>query len=115
MNKHRRYIKSELVKELAERVFNENGRGATIEDIMETFVVTEKKAQRIIKHLRNCKIFFTAHDLEKENIHIKGIKRERPQRYYSISSKTKLIERIKNNNVLKHTTGVYRPIRQPKG
>jgi hypothetical protein len=113
MYKARKYIKSNEVKELAERVFDENGRGSTIEDIMETFVVTEKKAQRIIKHLRNCKILFTAHDLEKENIHIKGIKRERPQRYFSIGSKTKLVERLKKN-VLKDTTGYIDPLGHQK-
>jgi hypothetical protein len=105
MYKPRKYIKSKEVKELAERVFDENGRGATIEDIMQTFGVIKRKAQRIIKHLHDKKVLFTAQDVEKENIHIKGIERERPQKYYSTSSKTKLVERLKNNNVLKDTTG----------
>lgn len=105
MSKVRKYIKSTEVKELAERVFEENGRGFTIEDVVKTFEVRKKKAQRMVKHLHGKKILFTANDLEKENIRINGIRRQRPQRYYYLSSKTKLVERLKNNNVLKDATG----------
>ena len=104
MKKHRKNIKAEEVKELVERIFDENGRGTTIEDIINIFEVTKKKAQRMVKHLRVSKVLFTAQDLEIENIHIEGIKRERPQRYFSIGSKTKILERL-NRNVLKDTTG----------
>jgi hypothetical protein len=113
MKKHRKYIKSEEIKELVERVFDENGRGTTIEDIINTFEVAKNKAQRIVKHLHDSKVLFTAQDLEIENIHIEGIKRERPQKYYSISSKTKLVERLKKN-VLKDTTGYIDPLGDQK-
>ncbi len=113
MKKHRKYIKSEEVKELVERVFDENGRGTTIEDIITIFEVAKKKAQRIVKHLRVSKVLFTAQDLEIENIHIEGVKRERPQKYYCITSKTKLIERL-NKNVLKDTTGYIDPLGNQK-
>jgi hypothetical protein len=113
MRKHRKYIKSEEVKELVERLYDENGRGTTIEDIINTFGVIKKKAQRIVKHLHVSKILFTAQDLEKEGFHIKGIKRERPQRYFSIGSKTKIIERSRNN-VLKDTTEYIDPLGNQK-
>jgi hypothetical protein len=113
MKKHRKYIKSEEVKKLVERVFDENGRGTTIEDIINTFEVAKNKAQRIVKYLHDSKVLFTAQDLEIENIHIEGIKRERPQKYYSISSKTKLVERLKKN-VLKDTTGYIDPLGDQK-
>lgn len=113
MRKHRKYIKSEEVKELVERLYDENGRGTTIEDIINTFEVAKKKAQRIVKYLHVSKILFTAQDLEKEGFHIKGIKRERPQRYFSIGSKTKIIARSRNN-VLKDTTGYIDPLGNQK-
>jgi hypothetical protein len=113
MNKRRKYIKSKEVKELVERLYDENGMGTTIEDIINTFEVAKKKAQRIVKHLYVSKILFTAQDLEKEGFHIKGIKRERPQRYFSIGSKTKIIERSRNN-VLKDTTGYIDPLGDQK-
>jgi hypothetical protein len=109
MRNHRKYIKSEEVKELVERLFEENGRGTTIEDIINTFEVAKKKAQRMVKHLHVSKILFTAQDLEKDGFHIKGIKRERPQKYFSIGSKTKVIERSRNN-VLKDTTEYMDPL-----
>jgi hypothetical protein len=91
------YIKSESVKLLAEKIYDENGRGITFKDIMTEFELKERKAHRILKHFHSRKVLFTAYDLEKDGIHIRGIKRKRPQRYYSIGSKTKVIGRLKNN------------------
>jgi len=108
MYKNRKYIKSKQVKELAEKIYGENGRGITYEDINKSFEVKKGKAQRILKHLHVKKVLFTAQDLENEDIHINGIKRERPQRYYSIGSKTKMIERLKKN-VLKDATEYMDP------
>lgn len=98
------YIKETSVKLLAEKIYNENGRGITYEDIMNVYEVKKRPAQRTLKHFHARKELFTANDLEKEGFHIKGIKRKRPQRYYSIGSKTKVLERWKNN-VPKDTTG----------
>jgi hypothetical protein len=97
------YIKATDIKLLAEKIYDENGRGITLEDIITEFEVKKRKAQRTLKHFHTRKELLTAYDLEKEGFHIKGIKRERPQRYFSIGSKTKLIERLKNN-VPKDTT-----------
>ncbi len=101
---HRNYIKSERVKELAEKKYEENGKGITIQDIIIECGLSKLKAQRKVKHLLRQKILFTAQDLKNEGITIKRIKRERPQRYYSISNKTGIIERLTKKNVLNDTT-----------
>jgi hypothetical protein len=103
MFRNKTYLKAVNVKKLAEKIYNENGRGITFEDIMTEFGVKERKAQRTLKHFHARKVLFTALDLEIEGFHIKGIKRKRPQRYFSIGSKTKVLERLKNN-VPKDTT-----------
>ena len=108
MLKQKNYIKAARVKVLAEKIYDENGRGMTFEDITIQFELKKPKAQRTLKHFHTKKVLFTAHDLEKDGFHIKGIKRERPQRYFSIGSKTKVIERLRNN-VLKDTTGYIDP------
>jgi len=36
MYKHGKYIKAASVKELAEKIYNENGRGMTLEDPSDT-------------------------------------------------------------------------------
>ncbi len=99
----RRYVRSSQVKELAEKNYNENGRGITFEDIMAKFGVSKPKAQRSLKHFLDKRVLFTAEDLKKEGISILGIKRENPQRYYLTNLKTKMIESRKNN-VQKDTT-----------
>ncbi len=105
------YIKAASVKLLAEKIYDENGRGITFEDITTKFEVKKPKAQRTLKHFHAKRTLFTASDLEKEGFYIKGIKRERPQRYFSIGSKTKVIGRLKNN-VPKDTTG-HRDLLEP--
>ncbi len=106
----RKYIKSELVIELAEKKFKENGKGITIRDIIREFGITKKTAQRLVKHHLERKILFTAQDLKDEGIVSKGIKRENPQRYYSKTNKTALIERLNRKNVLKDTTEGMDPL-----
>ena len=96
-NKHRRYVKRHQVKELAEKRYVENGMGITFEDIMARFGVSKPKAQRKLKHFVGERLLFTAEDIKKEGIAIKGIKRERPQRYYLTELKTRIIESRKNN------------------
>jgi hypothetical protein len=71
----RKYLPSNLVKEFAKKIYNENGIGITIQDIINEYGLDKKKAaQRKIKHLLEHKILFTAIDLEKEGIKIRGIK-----------------------------------------
>jgi hypothetical protein len=48
---------------------------------------------------------FTADDLIKQGIHLKGFKRERPQRYYLTEMKARIIGDNKNN-VQNSTTGI---------
>ncbi len=101
--RQRKYAKKAQVKELAEKNYAENGRGITFEDIMARFGVSKSKAQRKLKHFLGEGFVFTAEDLIKEGIHLNGIKRKNPQRYYLTDLKTKIIE-SRNNNVQKDTT-----------
>ena len=70
--------------------YDENGRGITIHDIRYEFGISKKVAQRKIKHLMKRKVIFTALDLEKEGIIIRGIK-----------------ERIRRDTILVNTNQRY--------
>lgn len=105
----RKYVSNELVKEFAKKNYDVNGKGITILDMKNEYKLSKKTIQRKIKHLLKNKTLFTAQDLKKENICIRGIKRERPQRYYATEYKSKLIERVKNN-VPKDTTEYRDPL-----
>ncbi len=64
---------------------------------MTHFGVSKRRAQRTLKHFRMKRFLFTAEDIEKQGIHLKGIKRENPQRYYLTEMKTQIIGNRKNN------------------
>jgi len=100
----RKYIKSDRVQALAERKYEESGKGITIEDIERECEIGKNRAQRKVKHLLRQKTLFTAQDLQNEGITIRGVNRERPQRYYPFTCKTKMMERLTKKNVLKDTT-----------
>ncbi len=104
-NKKRKYITKKQIKEIAEKNFQRNGLGITFRDIMEYFTVGKRKAQRTLKHLRMKKFLFTAEDVTKQGIHLKGLERENPQRYYLAEMKARVIE-SKRNNVQLNTTGI---------
>jgi hypothetical protein len=103
-NKKRKYIKKEQIKEIAENKYQRNGQGITFEDIMYYFTIKKQKAQRTLKHFRMKKLLFTAEDIKKQNIYLKGLDRENPQRYYLTDMKARVIE-SKRNNVQIDTTG----------
>ncbi len=106
---HRKYIKSERVKELAEKKFYENGTGITIQDIISECGLSKRKAQRKVKHLLRHRILFTAQDLKKIGIIIPGVKRERPQRYYPFTKRTGSKERINKKNIPNDTLMTLTP------
>ncbi len=95
--KPRNYITKKQVKEIAEKNLQSNGLGITFKDIMDNFNVGKRKAQRTLKHLRTKTFLFTAEDLTKQGIHLKGLERENPQRYYLTEMKAKIIESRKNS------------------
>ncbi len=101
----RRYTKRQQVKEIAKKKYDENGGAITILDLQVSFRLTKAQAQRQIKHLHMEKFLFTADDLKKQGIVFKGKKRERPQKYYLMDMKAKIIEDNKNN-VQNDTTGI---------
>ncbi len=100
----RKYLKRAQVKELAEKNYSENGRGITVLDVMTKFKVKQGTAQRTLKNLHTNKFLFTGEDLQKQRIIIKGLKREKPQKYYLTEMKARIIEDNKNN-VSNGTTG----------
>jgi hypothetical protein len=100
----RRYIKKEQIKEIAVNKYEVNGLGITFEDITINLRVSKEKAQRILKHHCEENFLFTAQDLEKKGIKLKGFQRENPQRYYLTEMKSKIIEDNKKN-VQIDTTG----------
>ena len=103
--RRRKYTKRQQVKELAKKKYDENGGAITILDLQLSFRINKAQAQRLIKHLHMEKFLFTADDLKKQGIVLKGKKRERPQKYYLTEMKAKIIEDNKNN-VQNDTTGI---------
>ncbi len=76
--KPRKYITEKQIKEIAEKKFQCNGLGITFEDLMKCFTIKKQKAQRTLKHFRMKKLLFTAEDITKQNIHLKGLERDNP-------------------------------------
>jgi hypothetical protein len=74
-------------------------------DLQVTFRLTKGQAQRRVKHLLMKKFLFTADDLIKQGIRLKGFRRERPQKYYLTEMKAKIIENNRKN-ALNDTTGI---------
>lgn len=103
MPNSRRYIKREVIQELCERKYQVNGNGITVIDIQNELRLGKGRAQRLLKHLHSQKFLFTADDLIKEGIVIKGFKRSKPQIYYLTHLKPSIIDAHKKN-VLYPTT-----------
>jgi hypothetical protein len=99
----RRYITKEMIKDLAEKSYSENGRGITFNDLQIEFHISKAEAQRTLKHMKG--FLFTAQDLPEDLRKLTGLQRKIPQEYYLNSKKVVIIENRKNNNVLKDTTG----------
>ena len=70
---------------------------------MKYFNVGKRKAQRTLKHFRMKRFLFTAEDLAKQGIHLKGLERKNPQIYYLTDMKAKVIKSRKNNVQLNTT------------
>jgi hypothetical protein len=104
-DKKRKNIKRTDIKKLAEEKFKENGQGITFKHVMEKFKVKKDKAQRTLKNLRTKRVLFTAKDLTKKEINLKGLRRENPQRYYLVELESRIIE-LRSKNVQIDTTGV---------
>jgi hypothetical protein len=90
--RRKRYIKKEQIKEIAVNKYEVNGSGITFEDVMVNLHISKHKAQRTLKNLHIIKFLFTAQDLEKQGIKLKGFQRKKPQRYYLTEIKTKIVE-----------------------
>ncbi len=79
----RKYIRSIDIIHLAERKYTNNGSGITYNDLrIAGFVHRKSEAQRKLKYLRSKKKLFV-------------LQNRKPQRYYPISIKSKIIENIK--------------------
>ncbi len=61
----RKYISKNQINEVAKNKYQSNGSGVTYQDIMVSFKVTKRKAQRTLKHFHRKKVLFTADDLDK--------------------------------------------------
>ena len=72
---------------------------------MTEFDVNKPDAQRKLKYFHTQKFLFTPEDLTKQGIHLKGLQRKNPQKYYLTEMKTMIIN-SRRNNVLKDTTGI---------
>ncbi len=103
----RKYISKKQINEVARNKYQSNGSGITFQDIMVSFKVPKRKAQRTLKHFHRKKVLFTADDLVKQGISFKGFKRSSPQKYFPTEMKSKIIEDNKRN-VLLDTTGLNR-------
>ena len=90
---------------MAKKKYDANGQGIAIMDLQAAFRLTKGQAQRRLKHLLMEKFLFTADDLVKQGINLKGFKRERPQKYYLMEMRARIIEDNKNN-VQNSTTGI---------
>lgn len=99
----RRYIKRVAIQELCERKYQVNGNGITVIDIQNELRLRKGPAQRLLKYLHSQKFLFTAVDLIREGIILRGFKRSKPQIYYLTRLKTKIINRHEKN-ILNHTT-----------
>jgi hypothetical protein len=72
---------------------------------MKYFTIGKRKAQRTLKHFHTKKFLFTAEDLIKQGIHLKGLERKNPQIYYLTDMKARIIE-SRRNNVQVDTTDI---------
>ena len=101
----RRYIKRVAIQELCEKKYQVNGNGITVIDIQNELRLGKVRTQRLLKHLHSQKFLFTADDLIKEGICLKGLKRSKPQIYYLTQLKPRIIDGHKKN-VLYPTTDI---------
>jgi hypothetical protein len=72
---------------------------------MKYFTIGKRKAQRTLKHFHTKEFPFTAEDLIKQGIHLKGLERKNPQIYYLTDMKARIIE-SRRNNVQVDTTDI---------
>jgi hypothetical protein len=94
--KPRKYITIKQIKEIAEKKFQCNGQGITLRHNGQ-FYYKKTKGSKALKHFRVKKFLFTAEDLTKQKIHLNGLKRENPQRYYLEAMKPRIIKSKRNN------------------
>ena len=104
----RKYIRQEAIIKLAE---DERCNGLTYKDIMVRFPCKKEQAQRTIKHFHSKGILFTHQDLIKEGVKGLNPKNTSPQKYYAITIKAKVIEKLKEryeNVLVKPTMDQYK-------
>ncbi len=99
----RRYIKRNALQDLCEKIYKVNGNGIIAVNVQNEMHLSKRQTQRLLKHHHSQKFLFTAEDLAKEEIVLKGFRRRKPQVYYLTSMKSQIIEGHKKN-VLHHTT-----------
>jgi hypothetical protein len=93
-------ISQRKIQDIAIEKYRSHGYGITFEDLIETFSVKKKKAQRSLKHFYSKDVLFTAQSLISQGIHL--IQNTSPQQYFPSCIKAEIIENLKNrkNGVL---------------
>ena len=104
----RKYIRQEAIITLAE---DKGCNGLTYKDITIRFSCNKGQAQRKIKHFHRKGILFTHQDLIKQGINGSNLKNTSPQKYYAITIKAKVIEKLEEryeNALVKPTMDKYK-------
>jgi predicted transcriptional regulator len=102
--KKKKYLRRKTIESFAIFKFNRTGKGFTYDDLMDAFNIDKSRAQRIIRHLLDAKIIFSARDLSKYDINIPGLINSRPQLYYATKDKAMIIEKFKKKHIDKLDT-----------
>ena len=88
-----KWISNKELEELAIEIYKKNGKGITINDLIQRFSIHQEKAQRRLKNAIKGKE-------DKQGI-LFTLDRKNPQQYYPTRLKAKIIEHIKKQNRLR--------------
>jgi hypothetical protein len=98
----RKNITSQEIRKLSAERFNQFKHGTTFNDLISTFNITKKRAQRKLKNCCTLKVLFVP---EFEN--------HKPQRYYPSSLRADVLEYLSSKNVHVRPTGPTRSTGHP--
>jgi hypothetical protein len=97
-----KWIPDKILEELAIQKYNKNGKGLTINDLIQTFHIHQKKAQRRFKNAIKEKVTKQG----KRHPLLFTLDNNKPQQYYPTKIKADIIEKRKRQNRPIDPTGV---------
>jgi hypothetical protein len=98
-------ISQRSIEDIAVEKYQSSGCGITFDDIIETFSVKKRKAQRSLKYFLKRGVLFTAQSLISQGILL--VQNTSPQQYFPSCIKAEIIENLKKreNSVLVNPRG----------